>query len=70
MLGLLLPVLTMSAKNPPAATANHMFIPQPFEPIQVDKITIKLYPIGNSTMKPPDFRQTRLLLPCQALTAA
>jgi hypothetical protein len=44
----------MSTKNPPAMTANHMFVPRPLEPVQVDKITIKLYPVIDSTMKPPE----------------
>ncbi len=31
-----------------------MFVTQPLEPVQVDKMTLKLYPIINSTMKPPE----------------
>ncbi len=34
--------------------ANHMFIPRPLKPVQVDKITVKLYPVVDSTMKPPE----------------
>ncbi len=30
-----------------------MFVPRPLEPVQVDKITVKLYPVVDSTMKPP-----------------
>jgi hypothetical protein len=44
----------MSAKNPPAAMANHMFVPRPLEPVQVDKLTVKLYPIVDLSMKPPE----------------
>jgi hypothetical protein len=46
-------VVAMSTKNSPAATANHMFVPRPLEPVQVDKITVKLYPVVDSSMKPP-----------------
>jgi hypothetical protein len=42
----------MSAKNPPVATANHMFVPRPLEPVQVDKQTVKLYPVVDLSMKP------------------
>jgi hypothetical protein len=35
-----------------AQKANFMFVPRPLEPVQADKMTIKLYPINNSTMKP------------------
>ncbi len=44
----------MSAKNPPAVMANHMFVPWPLELVQVDKTTVKLYPVIDSTMKPPE----------------
>ncbi len=30
-----------------------MFVPWPLEPVQFDKMTVKLYPVINSTMKPP-----------------
>ncbi len=43
----------MSTKNPPVAMANHMFVPRPIEPVQVDKQTVKLYPIVDLSMKPP-----------------
>jgi hypothetical protein len=36
-------------------TANHMFVPRPLKPVQVDKITIKLYPVVDLTMKPPEW---------------
>ncbi len=39
--------------NSPAATANHMFVPRPLKPVQVDKLTVKLYPAVDSSMKPP-----------------
>ena len=29
-----------------------MFVPRTLEPVQVDKMTVKLYPVVNSTMKP------------------
>jgi hypothetical protein len=31
-----------------------MFIPRPLEPVQADKITVKLYPVAGLTMKPPE----------------
>ncbi len=43
----------MSAKNSPAAMANHMFVPRPLEPVQVDKLTVKFYPVVDSSMKSP-----------------
>jgi hypothetical protein len=43
----------MSTKNPPVVTANHMLIPWPIEPVQVDKLTVKLYPAVYLSMKPP-----------------
>jgi hypothetical protein len=30
-----------------------MFVPQPLKPVQVDKVTAKLYSVIDSTMKPP-----------------
>jgi hypothetical protein len=30
-----------------------MFVPQPLEPVQVDKQTVKLYPVVDLSMKPP-----------------
>jgi hypothetical protein len=44
----------MSAKNPPATMAIHMFVPRPLKLVQVDKITVRLYPIFVLTMKPPE----------------
>ncbi len=32
---------------------SYIFVPQPLESVQIDKQTIKLYPVVNSTMKPP-----------------
>ena len=32
---------------------HNMFVPCALEPVQVDKMTVKLYPIIDSTMKPP-----------------
>jgi hypothetical protein len=37
-----------------APKANYMFIPRPLEPVQVDKMNLKLYPVIDSTMKPPE----------------
>ncbi len=31
-----------------------MFVPRTLEPVQIDKMTVKLYPIVDSTMKPPE----------------
>ncbi len=31
-----------------------MFVPWPLEPVQVKKMTLKLYPVIDSTMKPPE----------------
>ncbi len=31
-----------------------MFVPRPLKPVQVDKMTLKLHPVINSTMKPPE----------------
>jgi hypothetical protein len=47
-------LLVHVCQEPPATMANHMFVLQPLEPVQVDKITVKLYPVVNSTMKPPE----------------
>jgi hypothetical protein len=47
-------VVAMSTKNPPAAATNHMFVPRPLELVQVDKQTGKLYPVVDSSMKPPE----------------
>ena len=34
--------------------ANFMFVPRPLKNVQVDKQKVKLYPIMDSTMKPPE----------------
>jgi len=31
-----------------------MFVPWTLEPVQIDKMTVKLYPVVDSTMKPPE----------------
>jgi hypothetical protein len=33
---------------------NYMFVPWPFEPVQVNKMIVELYPAVYSTMKPPE----------------
>jgi hypothetical protein len=48
----------MSAKNSPAAMENHIFVPRPLELVQVDKLTVKLYPVVDSSMKPPKCAHT------------
>ncbi len=50
--GLLPPVIAMSGSAAPKA--NYMFVPRPLKPVQVDKMTLKLYPVINSTMKLPE----------------
>jgi hypothetical protein len=37
-----------------APKANYMFVPRPLKSVQVNKMTIKLYPVISSTMKPPE----------------
>jgi hypothetical protein len=37
-----------------APKMNYMFVPQTLEPVQIDKMTVKLYPIVDWTMKPPE----------------
>ncbi len=44
----------MSDKCSVAPKTNYMFVHQPLEPVQVDKMTIKLYPVINLSMKPPE----------------
>jgi hypothetical protein len=44
----------MSDKHPSMLKVNHMFIPWPLEPVHVDKQTVKLYPVVDSTMNPPE----------------
>jgi hypothetical protein len=31
-----------------------MFVPQALKPVHIDKMTVKLYPVVDSTMKPPE----------------
>jgi hypothetical protein len=33
---------------------KHIFVPRPLELVQDDKMTLKLYPVVNLTMKPPE----------------
>ena len=44
----------MSDSHSKSLKADFMFIPQPLKNIQVDKQTVKLYPIVDSSMKPPE----------------
>ena len=37
-----------------ALKTNYMFVPRTLEPVQIDKMTVKLYPVVDSTMKPPE----------------
>jgi hypothetical protein len=37
-----------------APKTNYMFVPRTLEPVQIDKMTIKLYPVVDSTMKLPE----------------
>jgi hypothetical protein len=46
------PVVAMSGSA--ASKANCMFVPRPLEPVQVDKMTVKLYPVIDLTMKLPE----------------
>ncbi len=46
-------IMTNTRTAAPKAPHN-MFVPRALEPVQVDKMTVKLYPIINSTMKPPE----------------
>ena len=43
----------MSDSRSKSLKANFMFIPRPLENVQVNKQTVKLYPIVDSSMKPP-----------------
>jgi hypothetical protein len=43
----------MLDKCPGVLKANHMFVSWPFEPVQVDKQTVKLNPVIDLTMNPP-----------------
>ena len=49
---LLPPVVAMFGSATPKA--KYMSAPRPLEPVQVDKMTLKLYPVIDSTMKPPE----------------
>jgi hypothetical protein len=42
----------MSSSTVPKTT--FMFIPRTLEPVQIDKMTVKLYPVVDWTMKPPE----------------
>jgi hypothetical protein len=37
-----------------ALKANYMFVPRPLELVQIDKMTLKLYPVIDSMIKPPE----------------
>jgi hypothetical protein len=45
--------IIMSDKRPGSLKTNYMFVPLPLESVQIDKQTVKLYPVVNLTMKPP-----------------
>ncbi len=42
----------MSSSTDPKT--NYMFVSRTLEPVQIDKMTVKLYPVVDSTMKPPE----------------
>ncbi len=44
----------MSDAHPNLLKGTYMFVPRPLEPVQVDKQTLKLYPIVDLSMKPPE----------------
>jgi hypothetical protein len=44
----------MSDSRSKSLNANFMFVPRPLENDQVDKQTVKLYPIMDLSMKPPE----------------
>jgi hypothetical protein len=48
----------MSDKHAAAPKANYMFVPQPLKPVKVDKMTLMLYPVIDSTMEPPERAHT------------
>ncbi len=52
MPGLLFFAIVMSDKRSAAPKANYMFVPRTLEPVQADKMTVKLNPVVNVTMKP------------------
>jgi hypothetical protein len=37
-----------------APKTNYMFVPRTLKPVQIDKMTVKLYPIVNLSMKLPE----------------
>ena len=37
-----------------APKTNYMFVPRTLEPVQIDKMTVKLYPVVDLTMMPPE----------------
>jgi hypothetical protein len=39
---------------PSSLKATLLFIPRPLESMQVDKLTVKLYPVVNSSMQAPE----------------
>jgi hypothetical protein len=43
----------MLDKHPSLLKLDYMFVPWPLEPVQIDKQTVNLYPVLDSTMKPP-----------------
>ncbi len=42
----------MLDKRPGLLKTNHVFVPRPVESVQIDKQTVKLYPVVDLTMKP------------------
>jgi hypothetical protein len=50
--GCCITAIAMSGSTAPKA--NYKFVPQTLEPVQIDKMTVNLYPVVNSTMKPPE----------------
>jgi hypothetical protein len=42
----------MSDKRPGLLKATYIFVPRPIESVQINKQTVKLYPVIDSTMKP------------------
>jgi hypothetical protein len=43
----------MSDSHSKSLKGNFMFVPRPLKNVQVDKQTVKLYPIVDLSMKPP-----------------
>ena len=44
--------IAMSGSTAPKT--NYMFVPRTVQPVQIDKMTVKLYPAVDSTMKLPE----------------